>query len=292
MTLAAADPSISADAPDVHQLGPGEPLLPGFLAHAKLGGGARCESWLCWSGHHSCFVTVKMARPNHAGRPMTRAAIAREATTLRALQHPAFPRFLGAAPDDAVPHLVSEFIEGPTLAAALQEDGPFDRDDVVSVGIQMAAALHYLHAVAGIVHLDVKPSNVVLRDGRPVLLDFGTARAIGAPAPAGPARGTPGYMSPEQRRRRPATPAMDVYALGVVLGELLHGEPAPKRRRAWAPSRPRRPLASTLALLAHDDPERRPRSARAVIGLLDRHIESDDDRPVPRYALIGGRRRS
>src|SRR5207244_9213894 len=117
-------------------------------------------------------------------------------------------RLLHAEPDAPRPYLVTDFVEGPPLSA-VDEDVPWADEDIVCLGIQVACALHYLHTVAGLVHLDVKPSNIVLRDGRPVLIDFGTAVPVGAPAPAGPARGTRGYMAPEQVLRRPASPGMD-----------------------------------------------------------------------------------
>jgi serine/threonine protein kinase len=249
---------------------PGTELVPGFVAHAELGGGHRCSSWLCWSTRHMAFVTVKAIRPQQIGHPRARAAIRREAAILRELAHPAIPRLLDAAPDAPRPYLVTEFVEGPTLSAAADEDGPWAAEDVACLGVQLACALHYLHTVAGLVHLDVKPSNVVLRDGRPILLDFGTASSVGMPAPAGPARGTRGYMAPEQLQCRPASPGMDVHALGVTLTRLLGDS--------------RSALAFSVGWLREPDPVRRVPSARAAAALLERHIDCDEDRIVPTYA--------
>jgi serine/threonine protein kinase len=249
---------------------PGDVLVPGFVAHAALGGGHRCASWLCWSTRQAAFVTVKIVRPGQLGNQRARAAIRREAAVLHELAHPGIPRLLHAEPDAPWPHLVTEFVEGPTLSAAVDEEGPWAEEDVACLGIQLACALHYLHTVAGVVHLDVKPSNIVLRDGRPVLIDFGTAAPVGATAPAGPARGTRGYMAPEQVRRRPASPGMDIHALGVTLGVLLGARPSA--------------LALSVDRLREADPARRIPSAWAAAQLLDRHIYSDGDRPVPAYA--------
>ena len=285
--MTVVDSPIVAAARDSWDVSRGAALLPGLVAHARLGGGHRCESWLSWSTRDLCFVTVKLPRPGQVANPLARAAIAREEMALRSLRHPAVPRLLHADAGAPVPHLVTEYVEGPTLAAALRDDGPFEPDDVVLLGIQLAIALHYLHTVPLLVHLDVKPGNVVLRDGRPVLLDFGTARPVGAPAPTGKARGTPAYMGPEQRRRRPAAPGMDVFALGVMLDEVLHGS---RREPACAPCDDT-PLDATLAQLRHEDAPGRPPTALAVARRLDRHVQLDDERPVPTYAWSTVRRR-
>jgi len=267
---------------------PGDTLLPGYRAVDLLGDGVRCETWLCWSDAHLSLVAVKLPRPVQLTSNGAHDAIRREASALRHVHHPALPRLIDAQPDAPIPHLVTELAEGPTLSALVDEDGPFDREEVILIGIQLAVALHHLHTSAGLVHLDVTPGNVVLRDGRPVLLDLGIASAIGAPARPGPARGTPGYMSPEQRRRRPATPAMDVYALGVTLRELLRGTPTPKRpssKRRAEPEADPRPgsLAATLAELCRELPASRPASAWDAARRLDAHLDGDD-RPVPAFA--------
>jgi serine/threonine protein kinase len=215
-------------------------------------------------------VTVKIVRPEQAGNPRATAAIRREAAVLQELAHPAIPRLLNSEPEAPRPYLVTEFVEGPPLSTAMEEDGPWADEDVACLGIQLACGLHYVHTVAGVVHLDVKPSNIVLRDGRPVLIDFGTAAPVGAPAPAGAARGTRGYMAPEQLRRRPAAPGMDIHALGVTLLGLLDD-----RRSA---------LARTVDRFREADPARRVPSAWAAARLLDHHVDGDPDRPVPAYA--------
>ncbi|MCO5169939.1 MAG: serine/threonine protein kinase [Planctomycetes bacterium] len=156
------------------------------------------------------------------------ARLEREARAVARLPaHPgiAAVHHLGALPDGR-PFYAMDLVEGPTLEARL-EAGPLAPDEVARLGAALARALAHVHAY-GVVHRDVKPSNVVLRGGRdPVLVDFGLAldtvedRLTGS----GVVLGTPFYMAPEQVRAGAApTAATDVFALGLVLHEALAGE--------------------------------------------------------------------
>ena len=91
--------------------------------------------------------------------------------------------------------------------------------------MQIASVLHYLHG-EGVVHLDLKPTNVVLMDGRPVLLDFDIARPVGARGSGAKPRGSAAFMAPEQIRCESAAPSMDLFALGAVLYEAATNTPA------------------------------------------------------------------
>ena len=281
---------------------PGDELAPGLLAWALLGDGRRCETWLAWDLGRWCPVAVKLPRPGQGARAV--AALAREAEVAAAVAHPGIRRLLDDRLDRPLPHLVFEYVEGPTLDDALADDGPFHPLDVLLVGMQLAAALGHLHG-RGLAHLDVKPGNVVLCDGRPVLIDLGLARPVGEPPAGGQRRGSPPWMAPEQVRRLPASPGMDLFALGAVLFELATGtqafDPAddgPAERR-WPQLAGPPPPASgrnhevpaaldrAIATLLAPDPADRPATASQVLPLLAEAMPvnaAEEDRLWPIWA--------
>jgi serine/threonine protein kinase len=281
---------------------PGEEMLPGLRAIALLGDGRHCETWLAWDVARWSAVAVKLPHPDEVGGGG--AALARERRAVAEATHPGVQRLLDARLDASPPHLVFEYLEGPTLAHVLDQDGPFDPVDVVLVGAQLAAALAYLHDRLGLVHLDLKPGNAVLRDGRAVLIDLGIARPAGEAPPDGVLRGSPPYMAPEQLRRAPAAPSMDLFALGLVMYELatgvapyadgrpagrpepqLAGRPA-KRAGDLSPGIPER-LDDLIWRLIDPDPRGRPATARATLAELAGALPAGVDpreRPWPAWA--------
>jgi eukaryotic-like serine/threonine-protein kinase len=142
----------------------------------------------------------------------------RESDILSALAHPNIVRCLGT--EDAK-HLLMEFLEGPTLSQ-LRREQPKECSsvpDAMRVAIHLGAALQHVHE-RGFLHMDVKPSNVIVTHGRPVLFDFGIARFRNEPRPPRSA-GTAPYMAPEECLCEPVTPAADVFGLGVTIYKLL-----------------------------------------------------------------------
>ncbi|OLT01609.1 hypothetical protein BJF90_30680 [Pseudonocardia sp. CNS-004] len=144
---------------------------------------------------------------------------------LARLDHPGLVRLHDGGIVDDCPFVVTDLVEGSTLAGRIASGPPLAPGAVRRLGAQLADALAYVHA-AGIVHRDVKPANVLLGDGgRPRLADFGIARALEATAATadGCVVGTAAYLAPEQVRGEVVAPATDVYALGLVLLEALTG---------------------------------------------------------------------
>ncbi|GAB3258505.1 serine/threonine-protein kinase [Nocardioides dilutus] len=172
-------------------------------------------------------VAVKLLRET----PETDADLDRflaETRTLARLSHPCLVTLLdGGTASAGRPYLVMEIVDGPPLSASL--DAPVDPIRVAEIGSQVAAALAYAHA-QGVVHRDVKPGNVLLRsDGRVKLADFGIAKLVGDQSlhtKTGTVLGSVHYLAPEQVAFEEITPAVDVYALGLLMLRCLTGHHA------------------------------------------------------------------
>ncbi|MBK7396202.1 MAG: serine/threonine protein kinase [Myxococcales bacterium] len=173
-------------------------------------------------------VALKFLSASWAGSPEIRARFQREAFTLARLRHPGSSRCTDFGEVDGSLFLAMELVEGQTLASSLPEDRPLPDARIVELLDQIGDVLAAAHA-AGVVHRDLKPENVMVSHDRVKLLDFGLALMV-EPGAARLTRtnaiqGTPTYMSPERCRGRDVGPATDVYALGVMLYELLTGRP-------------------------------------------------------------------
>ncbi|MFI2644257.1 protein kinase [Streptomyces sp. NPDC018610] len=250
-------------------------------------------------------VAVKVFRPGPD--PQIEDRLTAEAVLLARLQHPGLVTVYDAGRDDDRSYLVMQLIKGPTLRSCLA-GGALPERRVVQVGAALARALAYVHQ-AGIVHRDVKPSNVLLdAAGDPHLADFGIARLTNATRHTATdvLIGTAAYLAPEQVAGKRVGPAVDVYALGLVLLEGLKGrleyegsplEAAiarlhrPPEVPTWLPS----DLATLLRAMTAQDPEARPdaescagilasRHARAATHPLPLSASSDASFPAPRAA--------
>jgi len=170
-------------------------------------------------------VAIKILSENMAASGEFMERLRREARTSANLRHPNVITVHDFGEDErGVPYLVMEYIEGPTLAELM--DAGLDDERIPNLLDQIAAGLDYAHA-RGVIHRDIKPGNVLMtEEGRAVLADFGLAwLQQGAQLTlAGGVIGTPEYMSPEQAAGHPFDHRADVYALGVVLYEMLVGE--------------------------------------------------------------------
>jgi eukaryotic-like serine/threonine-protein kinase len=175
--------------------------------------------YLVWHHKSWCPMACKVFKSSEEAQ--------READILMALAHPYIVRCLGMGGSNCV---LMEYLEGPSLHH-LMMSRPQRRmgiHDALRMSIYIGAALSHVHD-RGLLHLDVKPSNIVVVKGRPVLCDFGIARWQADPRPRSVA-GTDGYVAPEECLLEEITPAADVFGLGATLYELLTGKrPFPER---------------------------------------------------------------
>jgi serine/threonine protein kinase len=206
---------------------------------------------------------VKLARPHQCIDPRARASLAREVAALHHNPHPVLPTLVSDASDDEIPHIVTEYIDGPPLSDIV-DDEPMDAGSAAMLGIHLLAALTTLHR-RNIAHLDVKPDNVVVRDWRPVLVDFGSARTTGSVLPAGQRAGTSGYRAPELEACEPISTAMDIYGVGATLREAFSGysvydnDPERRRMASQPPYPPGHPtLVALIATMLSERPSERP----------------------------------
>jgi serine/threonine protein kinase len=224
-------------------------------------------------------VAVKVLSDNLAASTEFMERFRREARTAANLRHPNVITVHDFGQDErGVPYLVLEYIEGPTLADLM--DAGLDDSRIPGLLDQIAAGLDYAHA-RGVIHRDIKPGNVLItEDGRAVLADFGLAWLLeGAHLTlTGGVIGTPEYMSPEQAAGEPIDHRSDVYALGVVLYEMLVGE------RPFVAETPIGVLLKHLQDPAPPLLDARPDLPPAVGQVVDRSLLKD---PAQRYASAG-----
>ena len=208
-------------------------VLERYRLCEKLGAGAFGVVWRAWDERLERDVAVKAISgdADPATHPPASGRALREARAAARLSHSAIVGLYEADVEDGTTYLVSELVRGGTLAQLLHEGALSDRD-VAEIGIALCAGLAHAHA-QGVVHRDVKPSNVLVPDARPAgspaakLTDFGVARVVGAGSDAltrtGDVVGTLAYMAPEQAEGREAGPPADLYATALVLYEALSG---------------------------------------------------------------------
>jgi tRNA A-37 threonylcarbamoyl transferase component Bud32/HAMP domain-containing protein len=204
-----------------------------YLIDGHIGEGAMADVFRAHDPEIGRTVAMKVLKADYRRDPSIGARFLREARAAGALNHPNIATIYDVGEADGVPYIAMELIEGRPLDLVLQAEGrmPFER--VLALGTQLSDALAYAHA-RGVVHRDVKPSNILLsRDGRSAkLLDFGVAR-IGdggtgdghlERTQAGQMIGTPRYMSPEQALGLPVDHRSDLFSLGAVLYEMVTGK--------------------------------------------------------------------
>jgi len=201
-------------------------IVPGLTALTLLGGGLRYEAYLAWHDRLRALVVAKVVRPDLVEDASTIAALQREIELLERLNHPIVVRSFGGDAGGARPHVVLEHLEGPRLSSLQRKHGPLLLEQLVGLAIEISSALHYL-AGEGLVHLDVKPSNIIM-GAPPRLIDLSIARTFEQCARLRSPVGTEAYMAPEQATVPSAElgPPADVWGLGATLHEAVTGKRA------------------------------------------------------------------
>jgi serine/threonine-protein kinase len=199
-------------------------IAPGLTAMRLLGGGAAYEAWLAFDEITYAPVVVKVLRPGQVHDAASLRGLRREVRALAEVNHPVVVRSLRHDVEGPRPHVVLEHVDGPRLSTLLRRHGPLQEQQYLPLAIDLASALHYL-AHVGHVHLDLKPSNVIM--GAPArLIDLSVARTVEEAAGLRHPIGTDAYLSPEQCDP-PGTgtpgPASDVWGLGATLFEAVAG---------------------------------------------------------------------
>jgi serine/threonine protein kinase len=208
----------------------GDHIVDGLIVWAELGEGCWCRTWMAWSVEHGCPVAVKLPQ-SHEKADDARRVMRREVGWIEQIRHPAFQRLLVDGSEAPSPFLVFDYIEGPTLSTVLEEDHHLMPPDAATIASELALTVGYLHH-NGWAHMDIKPHNVILRNGRVVVLDVGHMLALGTVMPCGQRRGTGGYCGPEAwDDGRPIDVLQDIFGIGAVLYELVVGEAAFERGR-------------------------------------------------------------
>ena len=171
-------------------------------------------------------VAVKVLRAEVAGDDVARRRLSREVETMRRVRNQHIAEVVDADVTGHRPYIVTRYVPGRPLDELVKQDGPLGEEALVRVGYGVADALAAVHA-AGVIHRDLKPGNVMMLDGDPVLIDFGIAQAVDATrlTQTGMFIGTPGYLAPEIIEGQEAGPEIDVHAWAGTLIYAATGQP-------------------------------------------------------------------
>ncbi|TME18383.1 MAG: serine/threonine protein kinase [Chloroflexi bacterium] len=193
-----------------------------YMLQGQLATGGMGVVWRAWHAELDRAVAIKFLSVGHGA---SRERFRREARAIAHIRHPNVLTVHDFGETGELTYMVVDFLPGGTLAQHLRERGRPPVAEALALLSGLAGALDHAHA-EGILHRDVKPSNILLTDdGTPIIADFGLAKFLGSPSTTskGMTSGTPAYMAPEQILDEGTMPATDQYALATVAYELLTG---------------------------------------------------------------------
>jgi DNA-binding SARP family transcriptional activator/tRNA A-37 threonylcarbamoyl transferase component Bud32 len=201
--------------------------LNGWRIEREIGRGGTATVYVARDAKHGRNVALK-ALKIELGRSIGVERFLREIQIMAQLAHPHILPLIDSGSANGVLYFVTPYVAGESLRARLVRERRLPIADALTITREVASGLDYAHR-HGVVHRDVKPENILLQDGQALVADFGVARAVrlaaGPALSAGWVPGTPSYMSPEQAAGETVDARSDVYALGVLLYEMLTGQP-------------------------------------------------------------------
>jgi serine/threonine protein kinase len=270
------------------RLSEGAEIAPGRAVLKPIGGGSLYEVYLVWDERLHSICVAKLLRPDQADYQHALGELRSEANILERLAHPVVVRGFDAVLDGENPHLLLEHLEGPSLRRLIKLGGALPLQQLLPLALSLSSALHYM-ACEGIVHLDVKPDNIIM-GVPPRLIDLSIARSVKRASRVSKPLGTDPYMAPEQcdpeRFAELIGPLSDVWGLGATLHHALSGSrPFPRDRGArdshdplvrfpqlaaqpeQLPDRVSARLRALIESMLEPDPARRPTASEVAAAL-------------------------
>ena len=272
------------------------PTVGGYTLLAKIGEGGMGVVHLARRGQDGQRVALKVLRPHIVGDDEARARLAREVASLGRIRSRWVAEIVDADPWAPVPYVATRYVPGLSLHDHVHEEGPITGADLTWFAACLAEGVASVHAV-GVMHRDVKPSNVLMEGRTPILIDFGLARVADDPrlTHTGWLLGTPGYLAPEILHGDDATPASDVHSWAATVAYAATGRPPFGRGPSMAiMDRVRRgehdltgiadPLRSLLAVALDPEPARRPTMSQ-ILGWLRPQVQGSAAPPPTEFTM-------